>query len=214
MVAVTTSLRAEPSITAPVVADPFEYVFSRDVFEPGFYAEIIRNLPGDFHYTNRRYADRAIADVANVACGPITGPFWLEVLNYFMSQRWMEIVGTLFPSIWRSAVRKPVLRLIRDTEGYQIKPHTDIRAKAVSMLFYLPADDSMDECGTQILKPKSSMTCDGSKRHEWDSFDTVFTAPFVPNSMLAFARSDVSFHGTLPIGRVVRNQMLFNVDIA
>jgi hypothetical protein len=209
VVAVTTSLRAEPRIDAKVAQEPYSHVFARDVFEQGFYADLLLNLPEDHHYTNRRFPHRGIADVAK-----LPGPFWHEVRAFFLSKRWMERVGEMFPVIWRSASRRPLLRLIRDTEGYEIRPHTDFKTKAVSMLFYLPADDSMSECGTEILRPKTPMTCGGDAHHKWSSFDTVFMAPFVPNSMLAFARSDVSFHGTRRVGPVVRNQMLFNVDVA
>lgn len=44
------------------------------------------------------------------------------------------------------------LDLSRDGEGYAITPHTDAVTKAVSMLYYLPRDDSRAEMGTRMYR--------------------------------------------------------------
>lgn len=185
--------------------DPFPHLYAENVFPADLYSELLANLPDDEAYDQRMYANRKMVDVRK-----LPGDFWHEVRSVFLSPEWMDRVLEMFPI---KGKLKHSLRLIRDTNGYSIKPHTDVRRKPLSMLFYLPSDDSLADCGTLILKPKQEgFTCDGSKRHEWEAFEEVFKAPFAPNSVFAFGRSDISFHGTKPIGNVVRNQMLYNID--
>ena len=45
---------------------------------------------------------------------------------------------------------------------------------------------------------------------EWNKFEIIKTFPFVPNSMMAFKRTDQSFHCVEKITKpqVVRNQIL------
>lgn len=187
--------------------DPYPHVYSRDVFPDGLYSELVSNLPEDSAYDQRMYANRKMVDVRKL------GEFWQEVASVFLSAEWMDRVVTMFPGVKSHGKLKHTLRLLRDTNGYSIKPHTDVRRKPLSMLFYLPSDESLAEYGTIALKPtQAGFTCDGSKRHEWDGFEEVFKAAFVPNSVFAFERSDISFHGTKPIGNVIRNQLLYNID--
>lgn len=44
------------------------------------------------------------------------------------------------------------LDLSRDGDGYAITPHTDAVAKAVSMLYYLPRDESRADVGTRVYR--------------------------------------------------------------
>ena len=53
-------------------------------------------------------------------------------------------------------------RPLRDGEGYSITPHTDAVAKAVSMLYYLPRDDSGAEMGTRT---RNLMCCVDAHAH-------------------------------------------------
>lgn len=82
--------------------------------------------------------------------------------------------------------------LLRDSAGYKINPHTDTPAKAVTALFYL--NDA--EEGTSLYRPKKN----GFKSKEGGhlprkDFIKVDTVPFKAGTMLAFARTDESFHG-------------------
>ena len=69
-----------------------------------------------------------------------------------------------------------------DFDGYAIKPHPDTRRKVLTMLVYMPEDDSQRDLGTTVYKisPKGLFA--------WKSYGLVEekTLPFLPNSGLAF----------------------------
>lgn len=75
---------------------------------------------------------------------------------------------------------RPVL--YNDFDGYRIKPHPDTRRKVMTMLVYMPEDDSQKALGTTLYKlsPKGLFS--------WKNFGLAEekTLPFVPNSGCAF----------------------------
>ncbi|WP_298424763.1 hypothetical protein [Rhodoblastus sp.] len=75
---------------------------------------------------------------------------------------------------------RPVL--YTDYDGYRIKPHPDTRRKVLTMLIYMPEDDSQKALGTTLyrLSPKGLFS--------WKSFGLAEekTVPFLPNSGCAF----------------------------
>jgi len=107
-------------------------------------------------------------------------------------------------------------RFVRDMTNYSILPHTDMPTKLVSLLFYLPADDSMRELGTSVFVPKDpTFKCDGKTRHPFAQFKKVTTAGFAPNSLFGFLKTDQAFHGVEAIEKeaVERNLLLYNVYV-
>lgn len=105
-------------------------------------------------------------------------------------------------------------RFVRDMTDYSIKPHTDTPKKLVSLLFYLPADDSLQALGTSVYVPKDpAFRCDGKKRHPFEQFNKVMTAGFLPNSLFCFLKSDRAFHGVEVIKQpeIERNLLLYNI---
>jgi hypothetical protein len=90
-------------------------------------------------------------------------------------------------------------QLIRHQAGYFLGPHTDLSTKLVVLLIYLPPDDTHQHLGTSLYRPKKSgFICLDSNHYPFDEFVNVKTAPFRRNSLLAFERSDWSFHGVEP----------------
>ncbi len=75
---------------------------------------------------------------------------------------------------------RPVL--YADYDGYAIKPHPDTRKKVLTMLIYMPEDDSQKALGTTIYKISPMGV------FHWKSYGLVEdkTLPFLPNSGLAF----------------------------
>jgi hypothetical protein len=117
----------------------------------------------------------------------------------------------LFPGVPRNDLSADI-RLVRDRQGYAIKPHTDIKSKVISLLFYLPKDESNSDAGTTVMTPKQAgFTSDGTRRYEFADFNDVYTAPFSPNTMFGFPRSDVSFHGVHPTSMQQRDVLLLNI---
>jgi hypothetical protein len=178
---------------APLVNDPYPHFYVKDVFTPDVYAEILENLPPDEDM--RDY----VAYPARSDCQAILPMFD----NAFM--------GLVLEKFGVHGSRSD-LRFVRDRRGYAIPPHTDKTKKVVSLLFYLPEDESMKDYGTGIYVPKENgFSCPEGKHHSFDGFTEVWRAPFVPNSCFGFARSDVSFHGVHEIPDVVRNVLLYNI---
>jgi hypothetical protein len=109
----------------------------------------------------------------------------------------------------------PFIRFVRDTADYSIKVHTDIKKKAITLLFYLPHDLSTLNYGTSVYVPKDQgsvpFESDGTRRFEFELFEKVYTAPFMPNSVFGFKRANNSFHGVERQGSGIRNVLLYNL---
>ncbi|HEX2271176.1 MAG TPA: hypothetical protein VHH35_16645, partial [Pyrinomonadaceae bacterium] len=61
-------------------------------------------------------------------------------------------------------------------------------------------DNSAEHLGTSLYRPKQAcFSCPDSKHYAFQDFIRVKTAPYRPNSLLAFVRSDISFHGLEPL---------------
>src|SRR5260370_20110051 len=72
--------------------------------------------------------------------------------------------------------------LYADFEGYAIKPHPDTRRKVVTMMLYMPDDESQRELGTTVYKVSPMGV------FAWKTYGLVKdkTFPFLPNSGAAF----------------------------
>ncbi|HEX8183875.1 MAG TPA: hypothetical protein VF747_03965, partial [Blastocatellia bacterium] len=91
-------------------------------------------------------------------------------------------------------------QLIRHRAGYFLGPHSDLYSKLVVLLLYLAPDESARHLGTSIYRPKApGFSCPNSAHYPFEDFVRVKTAPYMPNSLLAFMRSDRSFHGVEPL---------------
>jgi hypothetical protein len=68
----------------------------------------------------------------------------------------------------------------QDTDGFWLKPHTDIGVKMFTMLIYMSDDPSHADLGTDIYA---------------DADTHVGRSPFEPNSAMIFVPSDRTWHG-------------------
>jgi hypothetical protein len=85
--------------------------------------------------------------------------------------------------------------LSRDVTGYAINPHTDTAKKLVTTLYYLPKTDEIADQGTLVVKSLAGkIVKSGSGRASWDNMEVIRQAKFLPNSMLAFAPCQASWH--------------------
>ncbi|MFZ4763107.1 MAG: hypothetical protein ACOYK8_09855 [Alphaproteobacteria bacterium] len=106
--------------------------------------------------------------------------------------------------------------LMRDLDHYALGPHTDSLKKLVSVLFYLPKNNANGNIGTSFYWPKdSSFRCAGGPHHRFEDYELIYTFPFKPNSLLAFAKSDYSFHGVEPLENpdIQRDILLFDIEV-
>ena len=100
--------------------------------------------------------------------------------------------------------------LCRDQSAYKIGPHRDAVDKAVSAIFYLPADDSHASAGTAVLRSKVGDVQTGQnekcgtgicKGLGHKDFEVVRMAPFVPNTLFAFAPCSSAWHAVEQLGK-------------
>lgn len=91
----------------------------------------------------------------------------------------------------------PVPVLTRDVAGYSIAPHTDTHWKGITVLIYLPPDDSMQHIGT-VIHEKAA---DGSMKRSGQG-------KFAPNTGLAFAVGDNTWHSVDTVGPEVATRDL------
>jgi hypothetical protein len=181
--------------TAFIQKEPFTHVYIQNVFPWDFYANLVQTLPGE--YTDKSYENRMMCEVSNPALKWMLGESFKQTI-----QERMGLEGNYLPYI----------RFVRDTADYSIKVHTDIKKKAITLLFYLPGDLSTLNYGTSVYVPKEQgFTSDGTKRFEFELFEKVYTAPFMPNSVFGFKRANNSFHGVERQGSGIRNVLLYNL---
>lgn len=184
---------------------PFPHIYVRNVFPPDFYNELLAELPSVNEYEGNeegKYAHRKFHDTAMDILEPMRSERFtraaIKPFNRFITER----LGSSFPAATD-------LRLVLDSENYSIGPHTDAQHKVLSYLFYLPADDSLKAHGTSIYLPRDpAFRCPGGPHHAFEPFERIFTAPFLPNSLFAFFKTDQSFHGVEPITIPCRRDVL------
>jgi hypothetical protein len=188
--------------------DPFPHFFATNVFPKKVYADILAALDG-VEYHAEKFKNRLFGDPSSIPELDFmkTPSFLKDVLNLFPDEVDKRFGGE------NNVPFSYDLRLVRDNENYKIGPHTDAAWKVVSLLFYLPENDSLRDYGTAIYVPKDpTFRCKGGPHYKFDGFEMVDRAPFIPNSCFGFWKTDNSFHGVPPITvPVERNVLLYNI---
>lgn len=197
---------------------PFPHFVANNVFPTTFYNDVLLPMlaqKDDYEGVEGRYANRTFAN------GLV-----LPELDFMSSKEFFGDVLRLFPEPLRLCYGGTNqrftrdVRLIRDCQHYKIGPHTDITKKVISLLFYLPPDDSLRDYGTVIYHPKPHFQRDPDdtrygRHYDFDDFDELARVPFLPNTCLGFWRTDWSWHGVPPIPDVVRRDvLLYNIYTA
>lgn len=207
---------------------PFPHISVDEIFPADFYTEMLRHIPGKDCYkriseTGRAqgYDERLILHLTQLDGVPAPQrQFWQDFATWFLGSALASNLAAKFMAvIAQNAGKDPRFlnyavegMLVKDLDGYQIGPHTDVRSRAVSIMFYLPPDDSYVEHGTALYRPRvPGFKSDGSQHFDFDQFKKVKTMPCRPNSMFGFARCDTSFHGVEPINRpgIERDVLLY-----
>jgi hypothetical protein len=206
--------------TARVVLDPYPHYYLEDVFPGEYYKSLLRRLPGSSVYDNLfavttlkldhfRHRDQRDLNEGWTEMLPdaIKG-FWVDFNRWFMGPELARTVLRTFAGPMRERFggdeswpeASIEAQFIRHRAGYFLGPHSDLYTKLVVLLLYLAPDDSLAHLGTSLYRPKDpGFTCPDSKHYSFDDFVKVKTAPYKPNSLLAFMRSDRSFHGLDPL---------------
>lgn len=221
---------------APVLPYPYPHFYVSDVFPPDFYQALLEHLPPLSAYTRidetgtvakGHYQERYIAGLEEFeereSTTPESDAFWHQLSTWLMSERFSQLILQKFSSTidarFGAETRLGIeseTRFVRDFTNYAIPPHTDSPRKLVSLLFYLPKDESLASNGTSIYQPLDPhFTCDGTRHHQFKQFKKVMTARFLPNSLFAFVKTPNAFHGVEKIEaeNVERDLMLYNIYV-
>lgn len=176
---------------------PFPHIFVEEVFPWAFYNELLANLPDEDDYSAHKTAYRS---------RKFANPTVIDAFSLLHSQQFGNIAVSPFRQHIQTrfggspAQTHSDLRLVRDSQNYSIGPHTDAPWKILSYLFYLTPDFNLVDHGTSIyLANDPTFRCPGGPHHPYKEFTRIYTAPFVPNSLFAFFKTDYSFHGVEPI---------------
>lgn len=199
--------------SAKVEFDPFPHYCLEQVFPDDYYRLVLRYLPSSDVYDNLyavtdlkldhfRHRDQRDMDHGWTDRLPAEPRiFWNLFNSWFLSVEFAQVVLESFSSVRDSWPDVSVeSQFIRHRAGYFLGPHSDLYTKLVVLLLYLAPDNSAEHLGTSLYRPKEAgFSCPNSKHYEFEDFIRVKTAPYRPNSLLAFVRSDISFHGLEPL---------------
>jgi hypothetical protein len=222
----TTSLRSGPLAhfvdrlrTAEVVLDPYPHYCLEKVFPDDYYQALLDHLPASTVYENLyevttlkldhfRHRDQRDLNEGWTETLPLQlKEFWDRFHEWFLGKELAQAVldsfagplnarfeGDSWPEVSVES------QLIRHRAGYFLGPHSDLYTKLVVLLVYLAPDESATHLGTSLYRPREAgFSCPNSTHYPFADFIRVSTAPYKPNSLLAFMRSDVSFHGLEPL---------------
>ncbi|HXM35869.1 MAG TPA: hypothetical protein VN920_11820 [Pyrinomonadaceae bacterium] len=212
---VTDRLRA-----SEVLLDPYPHYYLENVFPADYYQALLNHLPAAGVYQNlfevtdlkldhfRQRDQRDLNEGWTESLPDELRDFWDHFDQWFLGPELASAVLDSFAEPLRARFGEkeswPAVsvesQLIRHRAGYFLGPHSDLHTKIVVLLLYLAPDRSAEHLGTSLYRPKDpEFRCPNSTHYPFDDFVRVKTAPYRPNSLLAFFRSDVSFHGLDPL---------------
>lgn len=199
------------------IDEPYCHYYLESAFPPDVYEDMLDHLPEpeDYRPLNLKEWSRANGEstrdrlflseegLAGLPAG--TRQFWQSIAAVLTSETLKRVIFTKLAK--DIALRfdcqvsdvpdikgYPRAVLMRDTEGYRIKPHPDGTNRIVTMLYYLPPDKSQEDLGTSVYIKQP-----WTKRVFGDKFKEVARFPFRPNSTCAFVVNRLpektSWHG-------------------
>jgi hypothetical protein len=217
---------------APVLPFPFEHLLVRDVFPADYYRAMREHLPDRDAMSTLKSLGRVKGNYPQTRHVLPLQPdhlaklderrraFWLEVARWMLGGAFADLVLSRFPDVvgaredLNGASLRTEAMLVQDHTTYALGPHTDRDSKVVSVLFYLPADESRPHLGTSLYIPHDgSFRCPGGPHYVADLFERVYTMPYLPNTLFAFPKSDYCFHGVEPVaeGEGHRDLLLYDI---
>jgi hypothetical protein len=173
------SLR-ESARAASVLDFPYRHWFMRDVFPDAEYEELrampfpVADLGGvsgtrEAHNPDRIYFSGSNLEKFNTA---------RAAAEAFQDSATVRLLGDTFGKALDDTFVR--IEYAQDTDGFWLKPHTDIGVKMFTMLIYMSDDPRHAELGTDIYADENTH---------------VGRSPFEPNSAMVFVPSNSTWHG-------------------
>lgn len=203
-----------------VIPHPYPHYYLENVFPTAYYQALLDYLPGSsvyqnlFEVSNLKLEHFRHRDQRDLNGGWTNGlpyelqSFWDDFNEWFLGPELAAAVLDSFAKPLRARFGDKQLwptvsvesQLIRHRAGYFLGPHSDLHTKLVVLLLYLAPDNNAVHLGTSLYRPKDpNFRCPNSTHYPFEDFIKVKTAPYKANSLLAFVRSDISFHGVEPL---------------
>lgn len=201
----------------PINRFPYPHFYIPEIFPADFYAQMQATLPdpGAMRPIEevrpvRGYKERFVMGMEDDSIGKLPEEkqaFWRDLRAWLTGGEFASFVLNKFsPYVEERFKDRPDVRfhdevmLVQDITRYSLGPHSDSPRKVVTFLFYLPKDVSQSHLGTSIYMPKDPrFRCMGGPHYDRANFQRMWTAPFMPNSLFAFFKTDNSFHGVEPV---------------
>lgn len=198
---------------APILTYPFPHFYIENVFPDAFYQKFMCALPDTQKMRPIKevrgvqgYDERFVMqmDKENFDQLPESQrDFWTELNTWMLSGRFANVLAAKFNTYVQERLKTlgkmkfvNEILLVEDNTNYSLGPHTDSTKKLITVLFYLPKDESQKHLGTSIYLPKTpGFICEGGPHHPRENFNRLQTMPFLPNSMFVFLKTNNSFHG-------------------
>jgi hypothetical protein len=155
---------------------PFDHVYLEDFVPSSRYRQLLDALPETSRYREFHHRDAMQPDGTSARRKFYLYPEHLVFLPAAQRTVWREVVHALrSPALQAAFKRKfqgalerrfgrsidrlsfyPLLMLLRDRSGYRIGVHGDSLSKAITVQFYLPADDSQAHLGTILHETRDA----------------------------------------------------------
>src|SRR5262245_544220 len=181
--------------SARLETTPFDHVYLRDIFPPGFYQTLLARLPETRRYREMRHRQAIRADGRSARRKFYLFPehvmllpreqraFWLPLARHLRSRELQDAFkhrfrGALERRFGKAVERLsfyPVPMLLRDFGGYRIGIHGDSMRKAITVQLYLPSDASQAHLGTLLHEARTG-----------EAAERVFPLQFLPATGYAF----------------------------
>jgi len=217
---------------SPVLRYPFDHCIVDNVFPKNFFNEIHDNWPSDEIMTRlpdtgrtQEYEQRMVMLYEDRFFKNLSDDlrrFWLRVAGHVMGPQVLSMCYRKFKSILYNRIKHlpptvtldPEILVVSDRSNYSIGPHTDSRARFVSLLFYLSPDPVYKLYGTGLYKPKDpEKKTNHLTHHKFSEFELCKFVEYIPNRLLIFPRTDSSYHGVEPLKLEKCDRRLFIVNI-
>ena len=174
---------------------PFDHIAMTQTVDPATYATLLAALPDRALFHELKHQDAVRNDGSSTRLRMYLYPELVRRLPEEQRNVWLPMAEALcsteleqaFKRKFRASLEQrfgkaaekigmvPVPILLRDQPGYRIGIHSDVARKAITVQFYLPADESQRDLGTIFHEGKEGETAERTTQ-----------MPFLPASGYAF----------------------------
>ncbi|HEV2596043.1 MAG TPA: hypothetical protein VGU01_12665 [Sphingomicrobium sp.] len=176
-------------------AKPFDHIALSGLLDPACYQALLADMPSRRFYHELKHQDALRKDGSSTRLRMYLYPELLRSLPEEQRAVWIPVAEALcsqeleiaFKRKFRRSLEErfgkpvekiglyPIPILLRDQPGYRIGIHSDVKKKAITVQFYLPADERQRHIGTLFHEGKNG---EGATK--------TIQMPFLPASGYAF----------------------------